>query len=154
MILSEGVRSTARQLQRPADRCPGQGVAASYSLRLQISTHRPRRSPSGSGRFMVPTRIRPDADRRLLLIDWPNGPTCELPLRPLRAACRCALCVDEFTGERLIYEDGIPPDIAVQSLRLVGNYALRIHWSDGHSTGLFTWERLAELCRCLNRGEA
>jgi DUF971 family protein len=27
----------------------------------------------------------------------------------------------------------------------VGNYALKIVWSDGHDTGLFTWERLAAL---------
>jgi DUF971 family protein len=33
-------------------------------------------------------------------------------------------------------------------MQLVGNYAVRIHWSDGHSTGLYTWEHLLTLCPC------
>jgi len=31
------------------------------------------------------------------------------------------------------------------TLELVGGYAVRINWSDGHNSGLFTWERLREL---------
>jgi DUF971 family protein len=31
-----------------------------------------------------------------------------------------------------------------------GNYALKISWSDGHDTGLYTWDLLQELARqCL-----
>jgi DUF971 family protein len=26
----------------------------------------------------------------------------------------------------------------------VGNYAVQIHWSDGHSTGIYTWEALRD----------
>jgi DUF971 family protein len=33
-------------------------------------------------------------------------------------------------------------------MQLVGNYAVRIHWSDGHSTGLYTWDHLLGLCPC------
>jgi DUF971 family protein len=41
--------------------------------------------------------------------------------------------------------DSIPDDIAPTAIELCGNYALRIDWSDGHSTGLYTWQRLAEI---------
>jgi DUF971 family protein len=94
-----------------------------------------------------PSRIRPDHERHLMLIDWQDGEACELTLKELRGACACAMCVDEVTGERLLDVDSIPYDIAVREMSLVGNYALRIAWSDGHDTGLFTWQRLGELCQ-------
>ena len=93
-----------------------------------------------------PTRIRPDHPHRVLLIDWQDGQKCALGLKFLRGECRCAMCVDEVTHERLIDVDSIAEDIEVSEMSLVGNYALRIRWSDGHDTGLFTWTVLHELC--------
>jgi DUF971 family protein len=81
-----------------------------------------------------------------LLVQWHDGLARRLPLVPLRAACMCARCVDEITGERIIDIDGIDPAISIVSMQLVGNYALKILWSDGHDTGLYTWEHLRRLC--------
>ena len=39
----------------------------------------------------------------------------------------------------------MPSDIHIQEMNLVGNYALKILWSDGHDTGLYTWELLRKL---------
>lgn len=39
----------------------------------------------------------------------------------------------------------IPETILIERMELVGNYAVRIHWSDGHSSGLYTWERLRRM---------
>ena len=63
-------------------------------------------------------------------------------------ACECAHCVHEITGKLLIDEESIPADIHAAELSVVGNYALRIRWSDGHDTGLFTWDRMRSLCQC------
>jgi DUF971 family protein len=30
----------------------------------------------------------------------------------------------------------------------VGNYAIRINWSDGHNTGIYSWEHLRRICQC------
>jgi DUF971 family protein len=30
----------------------------------------------------------------------------------------------------------------------VGSYAVRIHWSDGHNTGIYSWEHFREICPC------
>jgi len=30
----------------------------------------------------------------------------------------------------------------------VGNYAIRINWSDGHSAGIYSWEHLRRICPC------
>lgn len=35
--------------------------------------------------------------------------------------------------------------IAAESAELVGNYALRIRFSDGHDTGIYSWQYLREI---------
>jgi len=59
----------------------------------------------------------------------------------------CARCVDEITGLRILDIDGIKPEIVINEMSLVGNYALKIRWSDGHDTGLYTWDHLRRLCQ-------
>jgi len=81
-----------------------------------------------------------------LLVSWADGLARKLPLVELRAQCMCARCVDEITGERIVDLEGIDPAIAITDLSLVGNYALKIVWSDGHSSGLYTWAHLRQLC--------
>jgi DUF971 family protein len=93
-----------------------------------------------------PTAIERLPSEQALAISWPNGHSAKLPLLELRAQCMCARCVDEITGERIVDTDGIDPDIQIQELALVGNYALKIRWSDGHDTGLYTWPHLRRLC--------
>ncbi len=95
-----------------------------------------------------PKSIQAAKDEQLLLIEWTDGHQGRYPLRHLRENCSCAVCVHEVTGERLLDPDAIPTDIHIQTMSLVGNYALKIQWSDGHATGLFTWERLRDLCSC------
>jgi DUF971 family protein len=85
------------------------------------------------------------AEQRLL-VQWADGAQGRLPLIALRAQCMCARCVDEITGERIVDVEGIDPGIAIRDLQLVGNYALKIRWSDGHDTGLYTWGHLRRLC--------
>jgi DUF971 family protein len=81
-----------------------------------------------------------------LLVRWTDGAEGKLPLVALRAECMCARCVDEITGERIVDVEGIDPRISIVEMQLVGNYALKIRWSDGHDTGLYTWGHLRRLC--------
>jgi DUF971 family protein len=83
---------------------------------------------------------------RALRIAWADGQHAELPYLKLRAQCMCARCVDEITGQRIVDVEGLDADVAVLELQLVGNYAVKIRWSDGHDTGLYTWEHLRSLC--------
>jgi DUF971 family protein len=104
-----------------------------------------------------PKDIRAVTQQRCLEITWEQGHLGRYPYRFLREECRCAECVDEFTGERTLDVDSIADDIRIDDMQLVGNYALRIDWSDGHSTGLYTWQLLRALCpcpRCAERGPA
>ena len=62
--------------------------------------------------------------------------------------CPCAGCVDEWTGRRVLKSEDVSEDISPSSLEVVGRYALRVHWSDGHSHGIYTFESLRNLCLC------
>ena len=78
-----------------------------------------------------------------IVITWTAGSAPVLvPARALRLACPCAECVEEMTGQPLLEPGRIPADIKPMHLDLVGSYALRVRWSDGHSTGLYTWAKL------------
>jgi DUF971 family protein len=96
------------------------------------------------------------AERALLLL-WHDGLQRQLRYLSLRAECMCARCVDEITGERILDVEGLDPEITINEMELVGNYALKIRWSDGHDTGLYTWVHLRRLCEdkavCRQIGE-
>ena len=77
-----------------------------------------------------------------------DGPDALYPARALRLACPCAGCVEEMTNRRLLDPAKVAPDIRPLSVSLVGTYGLRVQWSDGHDTGIYTFERLLEACPC------
>ena len=70
------------------------------------------------------------------------------PALMLRLACPCAACVDEMTGRPLLDPTRVPPDVQPVTLELVGGYGIRVRWSDGHSTGIYTFELLRAICPC------
>ncbi len=105
----------------------------------------------------VPQDLQADRARRRLTIGWGVDHSGEYPFFDLRVACNCAACVDENTGVRILDPRSVSPDVAIEGMQLVGNYAVRIQWSDGHATGLYTWDYLAKLCpcpRCMRRSGA
>lgn len=92
-----------------------------------------------------PSDIKADTQQQLLAITWNDGQAMQYPFIALRGVCPCAVCVDEMTGERILDPATIPDDLTVKDMHLVGNYAVKIVWSDGHDTGLFTWQHLRNL---------
>lgn len=92
-----------------------------------------------------PRNIRALKSEGALEITWPDGPVARLPFHYLRCECPCAGCVDEMTGLRTLDVEGVPRDVHPTSIGFSGNYALKIEWSDGHGSGLYTWSRLREL---------
>jgi DUF971 family protein len=77
-------------------------------------------------------------------IAWPGGPEVSVPAVRLRDLCPCAGCVEEGTGRKLLDPATIPADIRPVQIEAVGNYAVQITWSDGHSTGIYSWRTLRE----------
>ena len=102
-----------------------------------------------------PNDVRAVTEQRHLEISWEEGHTGRYPYRTLRGECPCAGCVDELAGVRTLDIASIADDISIDDMQLVGNYALRIDWSDGHSSGLYSWKLLRALCpceKCAGRG--
>ncbi len=107
----------------------------------------------------TPTRINLKKDERLE-IDWQDGHRCVYALTYLRTMCPCATC-------KMVREQANPHDISptpkkkplltilpgnylsvltVVSAEMVGNYAIRIDWSDRHDTGIYSFQYLREIC--------
>ena len=84
----------------------------------------------------------------VLTVAWNNGHTGRHRVRDLRLQCRCAQCVNEWTGERTLKDEMVSPEVRPLSIEPVGHYGIQIEWNDGHGTGIYTWETLGELCAC------
>ena len=102
-------------------------------------------------------------EQRTLLIQWTDDFQQELKYRTLRDNCRCANCIDkrmeeineksevDSNGKKklvntlpiLTAAEAQPLDIV--KMHPVGNYAYNVHFSDGHSAGIFTFELLRSL---------
>jgi ATP-binding protein involved in chromosome partitioning len=78
-------------------------------------------------------------------IRWSDGHQSRYAYRDLRLACPCAMCVDEWTGQPRIDPKMIPSDVRAVDLKTVGRYALQFNWSDGHSTGIYAFDKLRAL---------
>jgi len=59
----------------------------------------------------------------------------------LRRHCRCAQCVSEMTGDKVLRDEDILEDIVPQEISPMGNYAITVSWSDGHSS-IYPYEAL------------
>lgn len=84
-------------------------------------------------------------DKTTLGITWHDDHQSRLPVRLLRLKCPCARCVDEMTGKVILKDEHVPKDVRPIKIEPVGHYALRILWSDGHDTGIYTFEVLRRL---------
>lgn len=94
-----------------------------------------------------PTAIHMDVtgDGKVLRLHWEDGKRTASTARSLRMACPCAACVDEWTNARTLDPASVPEALAIQEVAPVGNYALRITFSDQHATGIFPWPVLREV---------
>jgi len=77
-------------------------------------------------------------------IVWSDDPVeeDEWSARDLRIRCTCAYCQSEATGERILDPAAVPADITITDMSLVGNYGLAVHFSDGHTTGIYRFREL------------
>ena len=79
---------------------------------------------------------------------WEDGHDSLFPARTLRLLCPCAGCISEDTGEPLLNPTTVPDDVHPLVIEPVGRYAMQIRWSDGHITGIYSWDYLRERCPC------
>ncbi len=107
-----------------------ENLAAQVSIRHMGQKGRP-----------IPAKISPPGSESIE-IDWSDGRHTRHAARDLRLACPCAGCVNEITGQRTLRPETVPADVRPVSVNPVGSYALQVVWSDGHSTGLYSYDLL------------
>jgi DUF971 family protein len=103
--------------------------------------------PGKESKDLRPTDLRQSGPHELEIV-WNDGHVSRYPVAKIRRSCRCAACVDEWSGKQLLKIDTIAEDIKPVTIEAVGNYAVHIDWSDGHRSGIFTFDHLRQICPC------
>jgi DUF971 family protein len=92
-------------------------------------------------------------------IVWSDGHTSHYDFSYLREKCPCATCNDEREKKARIGASTGPalasavlpmfkPKVTARGATAVGSYAVQIEFTDGHSTGIYSFEHLREICPC------
>ena len=84
-------------------------------------------------------------DSRCLAVRWQDGFEQTIDVRDLRLACRCAACVDEMSGRAVLDPATVPLNILPTRIWSIGNYAIGVSFSDGHSSGIYTFGQLRSM---------
>ena len=93
----------------------------------------------------IPTDIKLRTASRLLEVHFDDGTRYELPFEYLRVFSPSAEVKGHGGGEGVLQLG--KQNVGISRLEPIGNYALRLHFDDGHNTGLFSWALLYELGR-------
>jgi DUF971 family protein len=89
-------------------------------------------------------------------IDWKDGHHSKYSLGYLRDECPCATCTGAHGTEPQKSDYSAPaapfpmfkPTLKMLNVEAVGHYAIRIEWSDGHNTGIYSFDHLRKICPC------
>jgi len=92
-------------------------------------------------------------DDRTLGIRWSDDHDSKYDVVDLRRGCPCASCIDEWTLEKKLKPSDISETVRPIKIESVGQYALSIHFNDGHKTGIYTFKMLRRLDPALSQGE-
>ena len=97
---------------------------------------------------VAPTRLKLEKTSHLE-VDWSDGRHDVFPIAYLRKNCPCASCKTDRAAQaksRLHvmgnYSEG---PVTVVTAEPVGNYAIKLHWSDGHASGLYSFDYLRDI---------
>ena len=91
-----------------------------------------------------------DVDREHgVTVTFDDGHVSRFALEELRARCPCAECRGLRERDQPVWpRPGAPEPLRIESAKLTGAWGLSFVWNDGHSTGIYSWERLRGWCSC------
>lgn len=92
------------------------------------------------------TEIRRLPAEKRLRLTWTDGHQAEFDYTYLRGYCPCAGCQGHGTSTVEFRQPASP--VEPIDIRPVGNYAISIHWSDAHDTGIYRFDFLRRICPC------
>jgi DUF971 family protein len=91
----------------------------------------------------VPTEIRLHRKSRVLELAYDDGRSFRLPFEFLRVYSPSAEVRGHGPGQEVLQTG--KRDVDITALEPVGSYAIQPEFSDGHNTGIFSWDYLYEL---------
>ncbi|MBI3783825.1 MAG: DUF971 domain-containing protein [Deltaproteobacteria bacterium] len=94
-----------------------------------------------------PTTIKRVGTESLEVV-WDDAHHSIYPNRYLRDNCPCAACREGKPMRFSLPVVASGGDLHPTQIGVVGRYAINIQWSDGHDTGIYSYETLRQLCRC------
>jgi DUF971 family protein len=94
--------------------------------------------------MIEPIEIVEETDQRLF-IKWSDASENTFDAAFLRKSCPCAGCINEWTGEKILKPGQVSEDLSFLKMSLVGRYALNFRFSDGHETGIYSFQYLRDL---------
>lgn len=90
-----------------------------------------------------PTDIKLHQKSRKLEVSFDTGETFELSCEYLRVHSQSAEVTGHAPSQAVLQVN--KERVNIENITPVGNYAIKLHFDDGHDTGLYTWQRLYEL---------
>ena len=98
-------------------------------------------------------------------ITWADGHASHYEFAYLRDECPCATCNDAREKKAALDDATSPfqpspalpmfkPKPRAQAATVVGNYAVQISFTDGHSTGIYSYDHLRNICPCSECAKA
>jgi len=97
-----------------------------------------------------PTKLTLAADGTLH-IQWSDGVTRRYTVNELRDECPCATCREKRAAppppatSLMVLSPAEAQPLKLLGMKPMGNYAYAVQFSDGHDTGIFTFDLLREL---------
>ena len=91
----------------------------------------------------VPTRIVVHQASRVLELEYADGRSVRLPFEFLRVHSPSAEVRGHGPGQEVLQTG--KAEVGIDSVQAVGNYAIQPQFSDGHATGIYSWDYLHRL---------
>jgi DUF971 family protein len=105
-----------------------------------------------------PKEIMVSRGKREVLVLWQDGHESVYAFDLLRRECPCALCNDQRSKQAASSGPGLmvlsgpvlkAGEIQVTEVKPVGRYAINFVWTDGHDSGIYSYNLLRGACPCL-----
>lgn len=91
----------------------------------------------------IPTEIKLHQVSNIMEIHFDDGSIFEMPTEYLRVYSQSAEAVGHGPGQETLQTG--KEQVTITDIRPVGNYAIALTFSDGHDTGIYSWDLLYKL---------
>jgi len=98
---------------------------------------------AGEVRMSIPTELNLHRQSRVLEVAYEDGERFSFPCEYLRVYSPSAEVAGHGPGQRVLQLG--KEDVGIDRIEPVGNYAVCLHFDDGHNTGIYSWDYLRRL---------